>query len=84
MVVPYHLFINNPSHIFQINSMHTCSLRTTNLHVPKHTSAYRWPNDNQARARRPRATTLAQARHAGLLTVTGWPVSPLGYLVKSA
>jgi hypothetical protein len=36
--------------------------------------AYRWPNGGPARARRPRATTLAQARHVGLLP--GKPVSP--------
>jgi hypothetical protein len=50
MVVLHHLFINNPSQLFQINSLH----------------GYRWPNGGPARARRPRAITLAQARHAGL------------------
>jgi hypothetical protein len=35
-VIPRHLFINKPSHLFQINPLHT----------------YRWPNDGPARARR--------------------------------
>jgi hypothetical protein len=46
-----HLFTNNPSHLFQINLLHV----------------YRWSNGGPVRARRPRATTLAQARHAGNL-----------------
>jgi hypothetical protein len=54
-VVPRHFFTNNPSQLFQINPLHV----------------YRWPNGGPARARRPRATTLAHARHAGLLTVPG-------------
>jgi hypothetical protein len=33
--------------------------------------AYRWPNVGPAWAKRPWATTLAQARHVGLLTVLG-------------
>jgi hypothetical protein len=40
-----------------------------------------WPT---ARARRPWATTLAQARPADLLTVPGQPVSPSAHLIKSA
>jgi hypothetical protein len=44
-VVSRHLFTNNPSQLFQINSLH----------------AYRWPNGGPARTRRSRATTLAQA-----------------------
>jgi hypothetical protein len=55
-------FTNNPSQLFQINLMHV----------------YRWSNGGTTRARRPRATTLFQARHADLLTVTGQPVSPIG------
>jgi hypothetical protein len=35
-------------------------------------------------ARCTRATTMAHARHAGLLTVLGQPVSPSIYLIKSA
>jgi hypothetical protein len=66
-VVPHYLFTNNPSKLFQINLLH----------------AYIWPNDGPARATRPRATTLAQARHAGLLTVSGQPVSPSVHLIKS-
>jgi hypothetical protein len=31
MVVPRHLFTNNPSHLFQIN--HARPLRATNLHT---------------------------------------------------
>jgi hypothetical protein len=54
MVVTRHLFINNSSQLFQINLLHV----------------YIWPNDSPAWARRSRATTLAHARHAGLLTVT--------------
>jgi hypothetical protein len=50
-----HLFINNTSQLFQINPLH----------------AYIWPNGGPAWARRLRATTLAHARHAGLLTVMG-------------
>jgi hypothetical protein len=34
-------------------------------------------------ARCTRATTMAQARHAGLLTVSGQPVSPSIHLIKS-
>jgi hypothetical protein len=37
--------------------------------------AYRWPNGGPARARRPQATALAQARHVGLLTVPGRPLA---------
>jgi hypothetical protein len=44
--------------------------------------AYRWPNDGPAWARRPRATTLALARHADLLTVLGQPVSPPTHLIN--
>jgi hypothetical protein len=54
-VVSRHLFTNNPSQLFQINLLH----------------AYRWPNGGPAWARRPRATTLAQTRYAGMLTVSG-------------
>jgi hypothetical protein len=36
------------------------------------------------RARCTRATTMPQARHAGLLTVSGQPVSPSIHLIKSA
>jgi hypothetical protein len=36
--------INNLSHLFQINPLQTCPLRATNLHVPNHTSAYKWLN----------------------------------------
>jgi hypothetical protein len=50
-VVMRHLFINNLSQLFQINLLH----------------AYLWPNGGPAWARRSRATTLAHARHAGLL-----------------
>jgi hypothetical protein len=60
-------FTNNSSQLFQINPMH----------------AYRWPNGGPARARRPRATTLAQTRHADLLTVSGQPVTPTAHLIKS-
>jgi hypothetical protein len=35
------------------------------------------------RARCMRATTMAQARHAGLLTVSGQPVNPSIHLIKS-
>jgi hypothetical protein len=66
-VVPRRLFTNNPSQLFQINPLH----------------AYRWPNDGTTRARRTRATTMAQARHAGLLTVPGQPVSLSDHLIKS-
>jgi hypothetical protein len=45
--------------------------------------AYRWPIGGPTRARRPRATTLAQARHADLLTVPDQPVSPSAHLIKS-
>jgi hypothetical protein len=58
--VPHHLFTNKPSQLFQINSLH----------------AYSWPNGVPTWVRRLRATTLAQACHAGLLTVLGQPVSP--------
>jgi hypothetical protein len=51
MVVPRHHFTNNPSHLFQINPLHDCPLRATNLYVPNHTSAYRWPNGDPAWAR---------------------------------
>jgi|UniRef100_A0A804R3N9 hypothetical protein len=54
-VAPRHFFTNNPSQLFQINPLH----------------AYRWPNGGLARARRTRATTMAHARHADLLTVLG-------------
>jgi hypothetical protein len=54
-VVTRHLFTNNPSQLFQINLLHT----------------YRWSNGSPARARRPRATTLSQAHHVDLLTVSG-------------
>jgi hypothetical protein len=64
-VVTRHLFTNNPSQLFQINLLH----------------AYRWSNGVPARARCPRATTLAQAHHASLLTVPG---QPSAYLIKSA
>jgi hypothetical protein len=57
-VVSRHLFTNNPSQLFQINLLH----------------AYKWRNGGPAQARRPRATTLAQTRHAGLLTVLKAPV----------
>jgi hypothetical protein len=67
MVVAYYLFTNNPSQLFQINPQH----------------AYKWPNGGPARARRARATTLTQARHAGLLTVPSQPVSP-AHLIKLA
>jgi hypothetical protein len=68
MVVPRHLFINNPSQLFQINPLH----------------AYRWLNGGPTWTRRPRAITLAQARHAGVLTVPGQPVSLSAHLIKSA
>jgi hypothetical protein len=68
MVVVRHIFTNNPSQLFQINPLH----------------AYRWPNGDPARARHPRATTLAQAHHAGLLTVPGQPISPSARWIKSA
>jgi hypothetical protein len=67
-VVMRHLFTNNPSQLFQINLLH----------------AYRWPNGGLARARRSLATTLAQARHVGLLTMPDQPVSPSVHLIKSA
>jgi hypothetical protein len=54
-VVPRHLFTNNLSQLFQINPLHT----------------YTWPNGGPTQARRSRATTLAQAPYAGLLTVPG-------------
>jgi hypothetical protein len=60
-VVVRHIFTNNPLQLFQINPLH----------------AYRWPNGGPARARHPRATTLAQTHHVGLLTVPGQPVGPL-------
>jgi hypothetical protein len=63
-----HFFTDNPLQLFQINPLH----------------AYRWLNGGPARARRPRATTLAQARHAGLLTVPDQPVSLSAHLIKSA
>jgi hypothetical protein len=66
-VVPRHLFINKPSQLFQINPSH----------------GYRWPNGGPAWARRPRATTLAHARHAGLLTVPGQPFSSSDHLINS-
>jgi hypothetical protein len=50
-VIPHHIFTNNPSHLFQINLLHTRPLLATNLHVPNHTSAYRWPNGGSVRAR---------------------------------
>jgi hypothetical protein len=59
-------------------------LRATNLHVPKHTSAYRWSNGGPSRARRMRSATLAWARYADLLIVPGRLVRPSGHLVKSA
>jgi hypothetical protein len=59
-VIPCHLFTNNPSHLFQINPLH----------------AYRWPNGGPAWARRPRATALAQACHADLLTGPGTSCRP--------
>jgi hypothetical protein len=68
MVVPRYFFTYNPSQLFQINMLHT----------------YRWPNGGPTRARRPQATALAQARHVGLLTVPGRPISPSAYLIKSA
>jgi hypothetical protein len=52
-VVTRHLFINNPSQLFQFNPLH----------------AYIWPNGGLAWAIRSWATTLAHARHVGLLTV---------------
>jgi uncharacterized membrane protein YcgQ (UPF0703/DUF1980 family) len=64
-VVTHHLFTNKPSQLFQINPMH----------------AYRWPNGGPAQTRRPQATTLAQARYAGLLTMSGQPVSPTTHLI---
>jgi hypothetical protein len=39
-VVPRILFTNNPSHLFQINPLHTCPPRATNLHVLNHIFAY--------------------------------------------
>jgi hypothetical protein len=59
MVLLRHLFTNNLSQLFQVNSL----------------NAYRWPNGGPAWARRPWATTLAQARHAGLLTVSASPLA---------
>jgi hypothetical protein len=64
-VVPCHLFTNKISQLFQINPLH----------------AYRWPNDGLTRAKRPRATTLAQTYHVGLLTVSGQSVSLSAYLI---
>jgi hypothetical protein len=43
-VIPRNLFTNNPSYLFQINLLHARPLCTTNLYVPNHASAYRWPN----------------------------------------
>jgi hypothetical protein len=63
-----HHFTNNLSQLFQNNPLH----------------AYIWPNDGPTRVRRPRATTLAQARHAGPLTVLGQLVTPSAHLIKSA
>jgi hypothetical protein len=68
MIVWRHLFTSNPSQLFQINPLHV----------------YRWPNGGPAWARRLRTTTLTHARHVGLLTVSGQPVSPLAHLIKSA
>jgi hypothetical protein len=45
---------------------------------------YKWTNGGPARAKRPRATTLAQTRHADLLTVPGQTISPSAHLIKSA
>jgi hypothetical protein len=67
-VVMRHFFTNNLSQLFQINSMHAC----------------RWPNGGPARARRPRATTLAQTRHVDQLAVPGQLVSPSAHLNKWA
>jgi hypothetical protein len=58
-VVPHYIFTNNSSHIFQINPLHARPLRATNLHGPKHTFAYRWPNGGPAWARCLRAAALA-------------------------
>jgi hypothetical protein len=77
-VVPRHLFTNNLSQLFQINSLYVHLVCATNLHVPEHTFTYRWPNGGSVRARRPWATALAQAHYAGLLTVSGQPVNPFG------
>jgi hypothetical protein len=68
LVVSRHLFTNNPSQLFQINLLHD----------------YRWPNGGPTRAKRPRATTLAQARHADMLTVPGQTVSPSAHLINLA
>jgi hypothetical protein len=65
MVVPRHLFTNNPSHLFQINPLHARPLRASNLHATKHTSAYMWPKCGPTRVRRRQVTALAQARYAG-------------------
>jgi hypothetical protein len=66
LVFSRHLYTNNPSQLFQINLSHD----------------YRWPNGGPARAKRPRATTLAQARHADLLTVPSQTVSPSAHLIN--
>jgi hypothetical protein len=68
MIVRRHLFTSNLSQLFQINLLH----------------GYRWPNSGPTWARRLRATTLTHARHVGLLTVSGQPVSPPAHLIKSA
>jgi hypothetical protein len=44
-VFPCYLFINNLSHLIQINLLHA-----TKLHVPNHTFAYRWSNGGPVRA----------------------------------
>jgi hypothetical protein len=67
-VVIRHLFTNNPLQLFQINSL----------------NAYKWPNDRPTRVRRPWATTLAQTRHDGQLTVLDQLVSSSAHLIKSA
>jgi hypothetical protein len=81
-VILRHLFTNNSSHLFQINLLHACSLRATNIYVSNHTYAYRWPNARPSMG--PQAAAPAQAQHVGLLTVPGQPISPPGHLVKSA
>ena len=48
-VVLCHLFTNNPHIYFKLTRIRP--LRSTNIHIPNHTSAYRWSNDGPARAR---------------------------------
>jgi predicted homoserine dehydrogenase-like protein len=66
MVVMRYLFTNNPSQLFQINLLH--------VYIDGQTAP--------TRGKTHVATTIGQARHVVLLTVSGQPVSPSTHLIK--